>query len=230
MAMSRQKKLDKMEKIELGTERPKPEFHFRYGRTPGRILFETRDLVIGYTEPLSKALSISMERGQKIALTGANGIGKTTLLKSILGLIPSLSGSCELGENLQIGYFEQEITEPIRRTCIEELWQTYPAYSQYEIRSALARCGLTTDQIESQGMVLSGGEQAKLRLCKLLNTPYNVLFLDEPTNHLDQDAKDELHKAIAEYPGTVLLVCHEKEFYSDLADAVWDLSEVSLRR
>ena len=230
MAMSRQKKLDKMEKIELGTARPKPEFHFRYGRTPGRILFETRDLVIGYTEPLSKALSISMERGQKIALTGANGIGKTTLLKSILGLIPSLSGSCELGENLQIGYFEQEITEPIRRTCIEELWQTYPAYSQYEIRSALARCGLTTDQIESQVMVLSGGEQAKLRLCKLLNTPYNVLFLDEPTNHLDQDAKDELHKAIAEYPGTVLLVCHEKEFYTDLADAVWDLSEVSLRR
>ena len=88
MAMSRQKKLDKMEKIELGTARPKPEFHFRYGRTPGRILFETRDLVIGYTEPLSKALSISMERGQKIALTGANGIGKTTLLMSILGLIP----------------------------------------------------------------------------------------------------------------------------------------------
>ena len=79
-------------------------------------------------------------------------------------------------------------------------------------------------------MVLSGGEQAKLRLCKLLNTPYNVLFLDEPTNHLDQDAKDELHKAIAEYPGTVLLVCHEKEFYTDLADAIWDLSEVSLRR
>lgn len=89
---------------------------------------------------------------------------------------------------------------------------------------------MTTDQIESQVMVLSGGEQAKLRLCKLLNTPYNVLFLDEPTNHLDQDAKDELHKAIAEYPGTVLLVCHEKEFYTDLADAVWDLSEVSLRR
>lgn len=99
MAMSRQKKLDKMDVIELAAERPKPEFKFRYGRTPGRYIFETKDLVIGYDEPLSKPLSLSMERGQKIALVGANGIGKTTLLKSILGLIPAIFGTCELGEN-----------------------------------------------------------------------------------------------------------------------------------
>ena len=109
MAMSRQKKLDKMDVIELAAERPKPEFNFKLGRTPGRYIFETKDLVIGYDEPLSKPLNISMERGHKIALVGANGIGKTTLLKSILGLIPSLGGSVELGENLEIGYFEQEI-------------------------------------------------------------------------------------------------------------------------
>lgn len=230
MANSRAKKLAKMERIELSAEKPKPTFRFQMGKTPGKVIFSTSDLVIGYDEPLSKPINRVLEKGQKVVITGANGLGKTTLMKSLMGLIPPVSGSVQLGEHVQIGYFEQEITEPIRRTCIEELWQTYPAYSQYEIRSALARCGLTTDQIESQVMVLSGGEQAKLRLCKLLNTPYNVLFLDEPTNHLDQDAKDELHKAIAEYPGTVLLVCHEKEFYSDLADAVWDLSEVSLRR
>lgn len=105
MAMSRQKKLDKMDVIELAAEKPKPEFHFKYGRTPGKYIFETKDLVIGYNEPLSRPVTLSMERGNKIALVGANGIGKTTLLKSILGLIPSLKGSCELGENLQIGYF-----------------------------------------------------------------------------------------------------------------------------
>ena len=107
MAMSRQKKLDKMDVIELAAERPKPEFHFKLGRTPGRYIFETKDLVIGYDEPLSKPLNISMERGHKIALVGANGIGKTTLLKSILGLIPALGGSVELGENLEIGYFSR---------------------------------------------------------------------------------------------------------------------------
>ena len=122
MAMSRQKKLDKMEVIELAAERPKPEFHFKYGKTPGRILFETENLVIGYDEPLSRPITISMERGQKIALVGANGIGKTTLLKSILGLIPALDGKCELGENLQIGYFEQEVKGENTNTCIAELW------------------------------------------------------------------------------------------------------------
>ena len=119
MAMSRQKKLDKMDVIELAAEKPKPEFHFKYGRTPGKYIFETRDLVIGYNEPLSKPVTLSMERGNKIALVGANGIGKTTLLKSILGLIPSLKGSCELGENLQIGYFEQEVKGDNKTTCIE---------------------------------------------------------------------------------------------------------------
>ena len=97
MAMSRQKKLDKMDVIELAAEKPKPEFHFKYGRTPGKYIFETKDLVIGYNEPLSRPVTLSMERGNKIALVGANGIGKTTLLKSILGLIPSLKVPANLG-------------------------------------------------------------------------------------------------------------------------------------
>ncbi len=151
MAMSRQKKLDKMDVIELAAERPKPEFNFKLGRTPGKYIFETKDLVIGYDEPLSKPLNISMERGHKIALVGANGIGKTTLLKSILGLIPSLKGSVELGENLEIGYFEQEIKGENKNTCIEEIWEELPSFSQYEVRSALAKCGLTTKHIEESG-------------------------------------------------------------------------------
>ena len=225
MAMSRQKKLDKMDVIELAAERPKPEFHFQYGQTPGKMLFETQDLVIGYDEPLSKPLNFSMERVQKIALVGTNGIGKTTLLKSILGLIPSISGECELGEKLQLGYFEQEVSPDNRNSCIEEIWEEFPSFSQYEVRSALAKCGLTTKHIESQVRVLSGGEQAKVRLCKLLNRDTNFLLLDEPTNHLDVDAKDALKTALQEYRGSILLICHEPEFYQDVVDEIWNMSQ-----
>ena len=225
MAMSRQKKLDKMDVIELAAEKPKPEFHFKYGRTPGKYIFETKDLVIGYNEPLSRPVTLSMERGNKIALVGANGIGKTTLLKSILGLIPSLKGSCELGENLQIGYFEQEVKGDNKTTCIDEIWAEFPSYTQYEVRSALAKCGLTTKHIESQVRVLSGGEQAKVRLCKLVNKEANILLLDEPTNHLDVDAKEALKQALIEYKGSILLICHEPEFYRDVVSQVWDCSK-----
>ncbi len=222
MAMSRQKKLDKMERIELVAEKPKPEFNFKTGRTAGKYIFETRDLVIGYDAPLSRPLNLVMERGQKIALVGANGIGKTTLLKSILGLIPALSGEVELGDNLQIGYFEQEGDYNNSTTCIEEIWQEFPGFNQFEVRAALAKCGLTTKHIESQVRVLSGGEQAKVRLCKLINRESNILLLDEPTNHLDADAKDELKRALKEYKGAILLICHEPEFYNDVVTTVWD--------
>ncbi len=229
MAMSRQKLLDKMDVIELAQEKPKPEFNFKVGRTPSKLIFETKDLVIGYTEPLSKPLNITMERGQKLALTGANGIGKSTLLKSILGLIPSLSGSVELGDNLLIGYFEQEYTGDMTRTCIEEIWREFPSLMQNEVRAALAKCGLTTKHIESQVRVLSGGEQAKVRLCKLINKETNILLLDEPTNHLDVDAKDELKRALQEYKGSILLICHEPEFYLDVVDEVIDCTKWTTR-
>ena len=225
MAMSRQKKLDKMDVIELAAEKPKPEFNFKKGRTPGKYIFETKDFVIGYDEPLSRPLNISLERGQKVALTGANGIGKSTLIKSILGKVKPLKGSCDLGENILVGYFEQEGDGNNKTTCIEEIWAEFPSFTQYEVRSALAKCGLTTKHIESQVRVLSGGEQAKVRLCKIINRESNVLFLDEPTNHLDQDAKDELKRALQEYTGTVLLICHEPEFYQDIVGEVWDCSK-----
>ena len=229
MAMSRQKKLDKMEVIELAKEKPKPEFHFQTARTSGKVIFETNDLIIGYEDALSKPLNIRMERGDKIALVGANGIGKTTLLKSILGLIPPFSGSVNLGDYQHIGDFEPEIDTKNTTSCIEEIWKEFPSWTQYEVRSALAKCGLTTKHIESQFRVLSGGEQAKVRLCKILNTPTNILLLDEPTNHLDIDAKTELKKALKEYPGSMLLICHEPEFYQDIVQQVWQCSEWSIK-
>lgn len=224
MAMSRQKKLDKMDIIELTKEKPKPEFNFMEARAAGKYIFQTQELVIGYEEPLSSALNLVMERGDKIVLTGANGIGKTTLLKSILGLIPPLSGSVALGDYLSIGYFEQEMAPGNTTTCIEEIWKEFPGFTQYEVRSALAKCGLTTKHIESQVRVLSGGEQAKVRLCKLINRQSNILLLDEPTNHLDADAKEELKRALKAYKGSILLICHEPEFYEGLATKVWDCS------
>lgn len=229
MAMARQKKLDKMDMIELAKEKPKPEFHFLTARASGKVIFETSDLVIGYDEPLSRPLNIRMERGQRIALTGANGIGKTTLLKSILGLIPPYSGSVQRGDYQYIGYFEQEAAPDNSTTCIEEIWQEFPSLTQYEVRSALAKCGLTTKHIESQVRVLSGGEQAKVRLCKIINRETNILLLDEPTNHLDVDAKEELKRALLEYKGSILLICHEPEFYRDVVTEVWNCQEWATR-
>lgn len=225
MAMSRQKKLDKMDVIELAKEKPKPEFNFKEARSSGRYIFQTTDLVIGYDRPLSRPLNLTMERGEKIALVGANGIGKTTLLKSIIGEIPPLSGKTELGDYLYTGYFEQEKKYTENITCIDEIWKEFPSYTQYEVRSALAKCGLTTKHIESMVKVLSGGEQAKVRLCKLINRQSNVLLLDEPTNHLDVDAKDELKRALKAYKGSVLLICHEPEFYNDVATDVWNCED-----
>ena len=225
MAKARQKKLDKMEMIELAAEKPKPEFNFLKGRTSGKVIFETKDLVIGYNEPLTKPLNLYMERGQKIALVGANGLGKTTLLKSLMGVIPSLGGEVSLGEYQQIGYFEQEIKEANYNTCIEEVWEKFPSKTQYEVRSALAKCGLTTKHIESKVCELSRGEQAKVRLCKLINEETNILMLDEATNHLDVEAKEELKRALKEYKGSILLVCHEPEFYKDVVTDIWNCEE-----
>ncbi len=227
MAMSRQKKLDKMEVIELAKEKPKPEFDFTMSRAPGKVLFETSDLVIGYDKPLSKQINFRMERGDRIAIIGTNGIGKTTLLKSLLGIIKPFAGKASLGDYIHLGYFEQELA-PSDNTCIEEIWQEFPSMNQREVRAALARCGLTTKHIESKVRVLSGGEQAKVRLCKLMNKEVNLLILDEPTNHLDVDAKEELHRALKEYPGSMIIVCHEPYFYEDLVNKVWNLEENSV--
>lgn len=225
LAKSRQKKLDKMDIIEISKEKIKPEFIFKSARASGKLIFETTDLVIGYDTALSKPLNLRMERGEKIALVGANGLGKTTLLKSLIGQLKPIDGVLELGDYQYIGYFEQEIKKANYNSCLEELWREFPGYTQSQIRGTLAKCGLTTKQIESKVLVLSGGEQAKLRLCKILNSDSNILILDEPTNHLDVDAKEELKRALKEYKGSILLVCHENEFYHDIVSSTWNCED-----
>lgn len=225
MAMSRQKKLDKMEIIELKAEKPKPVFEFKPSRTPGRFIFQAQDMEIGYSYPLTKPLNLTFERNQKIAIVGANGIGKTTLLKSLMGIIPALGGQVEKGDYLEIGYFEQEVAGGNRQTPLEAVWNKFPSLTQPELRAALAKVGLTAKHIDSQIQVLSGGEQAKVRFCLLMNEPHNVLVLDEPTNHLDVDAKDALKTALQDYRGSILMVCHEPDFYEGWVDDVWDFSK-----
>ncbi len=225
MAKSRQKQLDKMDIIEKTHEKPKPIFNFKPYKAPSRFLIEAENLVIGYNEPLTSPLTFKLERGQKVAICGVNGLGKSTLLKTLLGIIPSLSGEVEFGENVKYGYFEQEDSRENNNTALEEIWNLYPSMTNHEVRTALAKCGLTTEHITSPMKVLSGGENAKVRLCKILMEELNLLILDEPTNHLDPEAKDELEKAIREFKGTVVLVCHEPYFYESFVTDVWNVED-----
>ncbi|MCX7746124.1 MAG: ATP-binding cassette domain-containing protein [Clostridia bacterium] len=225
MAKSRQKKLDKMEIIEKVREKVKPVFKFREARAPGRFVFQAENLVIGYGEPLTKPLAISLERGKKVAIKGVNGLGKSTLLKTLLGVQKPVAGEVKLDDYLYPGYFEQESGRYNSNTALEEVWNEYPGMSNGEVRAALAKCGLTNEHITSQMMVLSGGENAKVRLCKLMLKDVNWLILDEPTNHLDVDAKEELKRALKEFKGTILLVSHEPEFYEDWVTEVWNVEQ-----
>lgn len=222
MAKSRQKKLDKLDIIELSKEKIKPSFAFVPSRTPGKVVICATDLVLGYTEPLTKPVNILLERNQKVAIKGVNGLGKSTLLKTLLGLQPEISGKIERDQFLQVGYFSQE-DDASSRTALEEIWADYPGMTNGEVRSALARCGLSAEHITSQMKALSGGESAKVRLCKLMLQEINLLVLDEPTNHLDIVAKEELKKAVREFKGTVLLVSHEPEFYQDVVSDIWNV-------
>ena len=229
MANSRQKILDKMEILERPKEKIKPTFDFRNARAASRFIFQTEDLVLGYNDPLTKPLNFQLERGQKIALKGMNGIGKSTLLRTLLGIQKPFGGSVQLGDYLEIGYFEQESSKDNYNTALDDVWAEYPVLTNYEVRQALAKCGLSNEHITSQVRVLSGGEAAKVRLCKLMLKDINFLVLDEPTNHLDVEAKEELKKAIKEFKGTVLLVCHEPEFYNDIVDDVWNIEDFTTK-
>jgi ATPase subunit of ABC transporter with duplicated ATPase domains len=192
---------------------------------PESIIFKASNLIIKYNKPLSKPLNLKMKRGQKIAITGANGLGKTTLLKSLFGLLKPINGEIILSDHKKIGYFEQEIVENNNTPVLNDVWNTFPDLTQTEVRSDLAKCGLTRKHIDSPINILSGGEQAKVRLCKLINEPTNILVLDEPTNHLDIYAKNELKRALKEYDGSIILVCHETEFYKDIATDVWNCED-----
>ena len=224
-AKSRQKMLDKIERIEKPVTYPRPSFRFEETRLSSKLVFEAKDLQIGYSYPLLPPLNFKLERGEKVAITGMNGMGKSTLMKTILGLIDPLGGKVERGDYLEPIFFEQEVNPKPGITALDDVWDAFPHLANQDVRANLARCGLGNEHITSKLTALSGGEHAKVRLCKLMLTPSNWILFDEPTNHLDVAAKEELAKTLANYRGTVLLVCHEPEFYKDWVTQVWNVED-----
>jgi len=227
-AKSREKQLERIERIDRPEEAQKPTFSFKEARTSGKTVFEAEGLVIGYDRPLLPKMNVLIERGDKIAIVGMNGVGKSTLLKTVLGKIPALDGKIYRGDYLHPAYFEQEVkAQPI--TPLDDVWNEFSTMNQHEVRAALARCGLKNEHITRNLNMLSGGEQAKVRLCKLMLRESNWILFDEPTNHLDVVAKAELKRALKAYKGTILLVSHEPEFYEDWVTKVWDVESWSLQ-
>lgn len=218
MAKSREKQLNRMDKLTPPGNRAKAKLAFPYVEIDRQILVDVNDLVVGYDKPLLQPVNFSIARDEVIALEGFNGIGKSTLLKTILGRIPALGGGVEVAQNVQFGYFEQELRWDVpKQSPIQFLMNKYPALGQKPLRSVLARTALTRDQSDQPLQLLSGGEQSKVKLADLMLQPANILIMDEPTNHLDDDTKDALRHALQDYPGAVVMVSHETGFY----DASW---------
>ncbi|TCP27070.1 ATPase subunit of ABC transporter with duplicated ATPase domains [Scopulibacillus darangshiensis] len=223
-AKSREKRLEKIEKIDRPKDLPKPRFHFSVVKQPVQTLLKTKDLEVGYRNSLLPPLNLTFKRGEKAAIIGHNGIGKSTLLKTLLGEIPAINGTLSFGDRVHISYFEQQALSS-SLTPLQIIGDRYPQYSEKEIRQKLAQCGLLSKHIHQGINTLSGGEETKVRLCRLMLEQGNVLILDEPTNHLDVDAKASLQKALQAYTGSVLLVSHEADFYEDWVTKVWDIEE-----
>ena len=226
MARGRQKQLDRLERIAPPNFTTKPVIQFQETEiSPGKALSVT-NLEIGYYYPLLSKISFVVNGGQKIVVTGFNGIGKSTLLKTLIGKIPKLAGSFRFLEQVKIGYYEQDLRwEDPNRTPLQIISDCYPSMKNKEVRKALARCGVKEEHVLRGIKTLSGGEQSKVKLCRLLLSPCNFLILDEPTNHLDQDAKEALKNALIKFEGSVILVSHEEKFYRDWADKVLDIEK-----
>lgn len=227
MARGRQKQLDRMEKMEkMDRKEIKPLFHFPELPLTNTEHLAVRHLAVGYQYPVLSNLDFSIGGGQKVAITGFNGIGKSTLLKTLAGQLPSLRGSYKFSDQVVSGYFEQELKwNDKTMTPMELISDARPDFAGKEVRKNLARCGISSEHAMQPIGTLSGGEQAKVKMCLLTLKPCNFLVLDEPTNHLDVLAKEALKEALAEFPGTVLLVSHEEVFYRDLVQRVIEIGK-----
>ncbi|HJV16455.1 MAG TPA: ABC-F family ATP-binding cassette domain-containing protein [Bacillales bacterium] len=225
-AQSRRKKLEKMEVMDrpLGDEKS-ATFSFEIGKQSGNDVLKVDSLSVGYDEDMVSAnISFQVFKGESIALVGPNGIGKSTLLKTIIKKLPALSGTIQYGTNVEIGYYDQEQAElTSNKTVLNELWDDYPLKNEKEIRTVLGNFLFSGDDVLKIVSSLSGGEKARLALAKLMLEKANVLILDEPTNHLDLDSKEVLENALIDYPGTILFVSHDRYFINRIATKVLEL-------
>ena len=215
MARGRQKQLDRLDRMEaLEQKEIKPHFSFLTLPSTNTEHLRIKQLAIGYYYPLLSNLNFSIKGGQKVVITGFNGIGKSTLLKTIIKQIPELEGEILFSSQVAIGYFEQDLVwEDETLSPVQIVSNAYPSLGAKDIRKHLAGCGILSKHAMQAIGTLSGGEQAKVKLCLLTMKPCNFLIMDEPTNHLDVQAKEALKNALMEFSGSVLLVSHEESFY-----------------
>ncbi|WP_436374518.1 ABC-F family ATP-binding cassette domain-containing protein [Cytobacillus sp. BC1816] len=227
-AQSRRKQLARMDVMDrpLGDEKS-ASFGFNIERQSGNEVLNIHSLAIGYEEIVSENISLRLARGDSIALVGPNGIGKSTLLKTIIKKISSFSGEIQYGSNVTIGYYDQEQAElTSNKRVLNELWDEYPLKPEKEIRTILGNFLFSGDDVLKTVSTLSGGEKARLALAKLMMQKSNFLILDEPTNHLDLDSKEILENALIDYPGTILFVSHDRYFINRITTKVVELSGI----
>jgi ATP-binding cassette, subfamily F, member 3 len=225
-AQSRRKQLEKIDRM----DRPKGDeksasFSFQIERQSGNDVLKVNTLAVGYqNEVVSENISFNLSRGDSTALVGPNGVGKSTLLKTIVEKLPSITGNIQYGSNVSIGYYDQEQAElSSNKKVLNELWDEYPLKSEKEIRTVLGNFLFSGDDVLKIVSTLSGGEKARLALAKLMMQNSNFLILDEPTNHLDLDSKEVLENALIDYPGTILFVSHDRYFINRIATKVLEL-------
>ncbi|MBA4603561.1 ABC-F family ATP-binding cassette domain-containing protein [Thermoactinomyces mirandus] len=225
-AQSRRKALEKMERIKQPfAYSRKAAIRFETAVTSGREVLEVKDLTIGYDQPLIQGIAFHIERGEHIAILGPNGLGKTTLLKTVSGLLPPLSGTWKWGTQVQVDYYDQEQKDlnPDHQV-IDELWNDHPRLDQTTVRSYLGQFLFSGDDVFKRVGDLSGGEKARLSLCKRMLNQANFLLMDEPTNHLDMPSKETLEQALEDFPGTILFVSHDRYFINRIATRIWELT------
>ncbi|EOH94533.1 hypothetical protein UAW_02259 [Enterococcus haemoperoxidus ATCC BAA-382] len=226
MAQGRRKHLEKMDRLKEPEKKIKSNFSFKLMPQSSPNVMTIDELTVGYKESLITVRDLQIKKGEKIVITGADGIGKSTLVKTLLSAIPAISGKAQFSPQVVIGYHSQEIEwENTEWTPIEALANKYTKLTYEDVRRELAKCGLKREIASKNLYMLSGGEQSKVKLCDLTMQPSNFLILDEPTNHLDVDSRKALQDALKAFRGSVLLISNDEEFYLPVADHVYTVAD-----